>query len=221
MYNCVVWDMDGTLIDSYEGIFHAYAYALEKMGMGFAGDILVRRAIGAPLLYAFEHLVGIDRDRALRAAVYYREYYAAKGKREVTVYPGIPETLDRLKQAGCFLGTATLKKEAFAREILEQTGLLPHLDAVCGMDEHDRLTKADLIRRCMQQAGADPAKTVLVGDSEFDRAGAREAGIDFLAVTYGFGFADQDSLQGMAPERIAHTPADIADRLIPYPASLS
>ena len=134
-YQCVLFDMDGTLVDSYQGIFHAYRRTMEQMGRTFGGDDFVRRAIGAPLLWVFESLCGMDRAQAERAAAVYRAYYADRGKHEARVYDGMEETLGRLKAAGCFLGAATLKKERFAREMLEEQGILPCFDAVCGMDE--------------------------------------------------------------------------------------
>ena len=86
MYRCVLFDMDGTLIDSYTGIFHAYQWAVQQSGIGFPGDALVRQAIGAPLPYAFETLCGMDSDTTKQAVQQYREYYARKGWHEVSVY---------------------------------------------------------------------------------------------------------------------------------------
>ena len=85
MYRCVLFDMDGTLIDSYTGIFHAYQWAVQQSGIGFPGDALVRQAIGAPLPYAFETLCGMDSDTTKQAVQQYREYYARKGWHEVSV----------------------------------------------------------------------------------------------------------------------------------------
>lgn len=94
----------------------------------------------------------MDRVVAEQAAACYRTYYANQGKHQVRVYDGMEETLRRLKEAGCFLGVATLKNETFAKEMLDALGILSYFDIVCGMDASDRLTKADLIRRCMQAA---------------------------------------------------------------------
>ena len=140
MYRCVLFDMDGTLIDSYTGIFHAYQWAVQQSGIGFPGDALVRQAIGAPLPYAFETLCGMDSDTTKQAVQQYREYYARKGWHEVSVYPGIEAALKQLKRLGCFIGTATLKREHFAKRILKEQGLISYFDLVSGMDENDTLT---------------------------------------------------------------------------------
>lgn len=212
-YRCVLFDMDGTLVDSYEGIFHAYRWTMEQMGREFGGDGFVRRAIGAPLLWVFENLCGMDQPSAEQAAARFRAYYAREGKHQVKVYDGMEETLRRLKAAGCFLGTATLKREPFAKEILKEQGLLSYFDVVCGMDAGDHLTKADLVRRCMQAAKSEKEDTVLVGDSKFDAAGAKEAGVAFLAVTYGFGFHDRENPGDYGAVMIAEDAGVIADLL--------
>ena len=212
-YRCILFDMDGTLVDSYEGIFHAYRWTMEQMGRAFEGDPFVRRAIGAPLIWVFENLCGMDFPSAEQAAAQFRAYYAREGKHQVKVYDGMEETLCRLKAAGCFLGAATLKQEHFAKEILKEQGLLAYFDAVCGMDAEDRLTKADLIRRCMQAAKAGKEETILVGDSIFDAAGAAEAGVAFMAVTYGFGFHGQENPREHGAAMIAETAGEIGDLL--------
>lgn len=213
MYKCVLFDMDGTLVNSYEGIFNSYQYTMGKMGNNFEGHEFVRNAIGAPLLFVFEKLCEMDKEKALQAVDYYRSYYAKKGKYQVKAYDGIKETLEKLKKSGYIIGTATLKNETFAKEILEELELLSYFDIVCGMDKDNRLTKADIIRLCMKHANTSHNETILVGDSEFDAIGAKEAGIDFLAVTYGFGFKDQKSLKDYNVKMVAENAYDIAKLL--------
>lgn len=188
MYQCVLFDMDGTLVDSYRGIFHAYEWAFRKMKMKFPGDAFVRKAIGSTPLDAFERLCEMPPQKIQTAAEYYREYYSTRGKKEAKLYPGIPRLLERLRDAGCFLGTATLKRELFAREMLENFSIAGYFHTVCGMDERNTKRKADLIQEGRKLAGASKENTLLVGDSLQDALGAEEAGISFLAVTYGFGF---------------------------------
>lgn len=213
MYKCILFDMDGTLVNSYAGIYHAYRYAFERLGLPFGGEAFVRHAIGAPLPLVFSRAAGMREEAVPRAVELYREYYARRGKYEAEVYSGMAQTLRQLKEAGGFLGVATLKKEEFAREMLQNCGILGCFDSVCGMDAADSLTKADLLRRGMQQAGAAPADTVLVGDSEFDVAGAADAGVDFLAVTYGFGFREAEVLRRCGIARWADYPQEIPQRL--------
>ncbi len=214
MYKCVVFDMDGTLVDSYKGIYRAYRWALNALGREFGGESFVRRAIGAPLPLVFENMSGLTGEEIPKAVDAYRRYYQQQGKREVTAYAGMAEALQALKAGGCSLGVATLKKETFAQDILRETGLASYFDAVHGMDRDDRLTKAELIRRCMRDMRADDKETVLVGDSAFDAQGAQEAGVAFLAVTYGFGFRDGKEARALGAKWVADAPGQIPDAVI-------
>lgn len=213
MYKCIVFDMDGTLVDTFQGIVRAYRWALAAMGREFPGEDFVRRAIGAPLPQIFKTKCGMNQEETAEAVRIYRAYYDKLGKDEAAVYEGMQEALRSLKAAGLFLGVATLKHQAFAEDILRKHSLFSLFDAVYGMDRDDRLTKAELICRCMQAAGAAQKETVLVGDSPYDAAGAREAGVEFLAVTYGFGFLDTEEAQSLGAAWIADAPRDIPNLL--------
>lgn len=214
MYKHVIFDMDGTLIDSFWGICHAYQYAFSQMGHPFPGKDFVKKAIGAPLTYALEALAGVEEKEIPVFLRLYRDYYKEHGKKECSLYPGIRDCLWRLRQAGCLLGTATLKKESFAVDILKEQNILSCMDAVCGINENDCLHKRDLILNCMDQLGGAPWETILVGDSFFDAEGAAEAGIAFLAVTYGFGFQEKKSLDRYPTVGKAEHPKEIADILL-------
>ncbi|MGI6011843.1 MAG: HAD family hydrolase [Ruminococcus sp.] len=212
MYKCILFDLDGTLVNSFEGICHAYEMAFQKIKKPFPGKDFVRKAIGAPLPFAFRHLAGVAEEEIVQAVACYREYYHAEGIREAFVYEGVQKVLAELKARGCFLGTATLKKEEFARKMLQQLGLLSYFSAVCGTDEKDSATKAELILRAMKLAQADRRNTILVGDTPYDERGAGEAGVDFLAVTYGFGFC------GSKPQEISRAVyvAQKASEILPF-----
>lgn len=214
MKRCVVFDMDGTLVNSYPGIFDSYAWTFQHLGIPFSGDAFVKKAIGAPLPWVFEHLCGLNALQTAAVIRYYRSYYAEKGKCGVTVYDGIGGMLKRLKHAGCLIGTATLKKEVFAREILEQFQLSSLFDLICGTDGRDSFTKAGLLRRCMNALSVLPEETVLVGDSLFDKEGAEETGVDFLAVTYGFGFQTPEEQKQLPVGMTAASAEEIADILL-------
>ncbi|MGI5894059.1 MAG: HAD family hydrolase [Candidatus Merdivicinus sp.] len=211
-YSCVLFDMDGTLVDSYQGIFESYRWTMQRMNREFGGDAFVQRAIGAPLIWVFRELCDMSFSEAEQAAACYREYYAAKGKHQIRVYDGMKETLLQLQKADCRLGVATLKSEQFAKEILAEQGLLHIFDTVCGMDTGDHFSKADLIQRCIRILGSRREETILVGDSAFDAEGARETGIAFLAVTYGFGFRSRIEAAEFS-EIIADTTGKIFEKI--------
>lgn len=209
MIRCTLFDVDGTLIHSYPGIYNAYRFAFEQMQLDFPGEPFVRQAIGSSLPHAFEGLYGMGPATAQEAIRHYRAYYSARGRHEATTYPGIPDALRHLRASGYRIGTATLKNERFAAEMLKEFGILDCFDAVCGMDGGNTLTKSKLITRCMERLHARPEDTLLIGDSIFDAQGAEEAGVRFLPVTYGYGFQDRESLRRIHAVKSAAAPAEI------------
>ncbi len=221
MYKCIVFDLDGTLADTFEGISHAYRRAFDTLGRPFPGEGFVRRAIGAPLPLAFAQYGGLEEGRIRQAVAAYRQYYAQQGRHQARAYAGTAQALTRLREAGCRLCVATLKNEEFAREMLRELGLLPYFHTVCGMDADDSLTKAALIGRCRERAGAERRETLMVGDSLFDAQGAEEAGVDFLAVTYGFGFRTPESARAAGAAMAAGSPEEAARRILGRTAGAS
>ena len=99
--------MDGTLVNTYPGIYNSYQYAFQKMNLSFPGEKFVGKAIGAPLLSVFRETCGLTEEQAAEAVKFYREYYASKGKSEADVYDGISENLKALKENHILLGVAT------------------------------------------------------------------------------------------------------------------
>ena len=120
------------------------------------------------------------------AAKKHREYGIHKAIYEAKVYPGITKTLGELRAKGVGLAVATLKKQEIAETILRNFGLVDYFRAVVGMDASESLTKSMTIREAMKLMHSSEA--VMIGDTEYDYAGAVEAGVDFIGVLYGFGF---------------------------------
>lgn len=212
MYKCVLFDMDGTLVNTYRGIFNSYKYAFHKIGREFPGKKFVGKAIGAPLLSVFQEELGLSKESAEQAVIYYREYYSEFGKNEAELYDGIEESLEKLKAQGIYLGVATLKREIFAKEILNDLNLMQYFDSVCGIDEKDKLTKSDLLKKCMNQLEVLPSETLLVGDSEYDAEGAEDTEVAFMAVLYGFGFRDMENLKKYKVNLYAENGKEIAEK---------
>lgn len=187
-YQTVIFDLDGTIADTSPGILNCHRYAHQMLGRAEPSEDILRGVIGGPLLLTYQSVFNSSEQEARRAIAYYRQRYAEKGLYEATVYPGMKRVLRSLKEAGCQIGLATLKAERFLKVMLENMEIEDFFDTVCGMDDADRRTKAQLIELCMRDLKATPVNTVLVGDSVYDQDGAQCAGISFLGVTYGFGF---------------------------------
>lgn len=213
MYKFVLFDMDGTLVNTYQGIYHSYEYAAKKLGIEFQGEKFVGNVIGVPLMSVFTDWLLLSQEDARKGIEYYRKYYAERGKNEASVYEGIKESLSKLKREEYVLGIATLKRETFAEEILKNLGLDIYFDVVYGIDDNDSLTKSKLIEKCISKMHALKKDTILVGDSEYDYEGARAVEIDFLAVSYGFGFRDSEYFKKNKISLVAHSGFDIASIL--------
>lgn len=212
-YSCIIFDLDGTLANTYPGIYNSYHYACERMGMESPTNTIVGEAIGAPLLEVFEQRFHLDKEDALIAVEHYRKYYASNGIYEANAYDGMADTLDYLKRNGYLLGVATLKKEEFAVKILEELNLAKYFDVIVGMNSGDNLTKAQMLDKVSMMLNVDKSTAILVGDSSYDAVGAAEAEMDFIAVTYGFGFKTTSDTNKYTTIAVADTAYDLINKI--------
>ena len=208
-YKRVLFDLDGTLLDTSRGIYNSVRHAVSVMGLPELSEVQLVRFVGPPPKKMYRETFGLSEADAEQATRLHREYGRTKAILEAEVYDGILPLLKELKEAGCLLGVATLKSQPIAEDILARYGLAQYMDFIVGMDAGETLTKADTLRMCMEDA--DPADCVLIGDSIYDGEGAKEVGIDFIGALYGFGFrTDAD----IAPFGVcAREVKDIADLL--------
>lgn len=212
-YKLIVFDLDGTLLDTSEGIFNSVRYAEQRMGFQPIKDEQLREFVGPPPKSMYKKIYGVDEETALKAAQNHREYARAQAVYEATVYPGIMELLHGLKQDGYKLAVATLKSQKIAESILCHFGLLPLFDIVVGMNESETYTKAQTIIEAKKIVSKNDA-CILVGDTVYDLNGADELQMDFIAVTYGFGFTQESSITYPHLIGIATTPSDVAKILL-------
>lgn len=186
-YKAILFDLDGTLADTCEGVYASVRYAAEKEGLPEADDALLKKFIGPPLHQTFRTEYGLSEEGVDKAVAAFREFYGREGVYMCTPYGGMDKLLISLKSAGYKIGTATYKREDYAKALLKKK--LPDVfDVIHGADPEGKLTKADIVEMVISELGADRAETVLIGDSFYDAEGAAAAGVDFIAVTYGFGF---------------------------------
>ena len=207
MNHTIFFDLDGTLTDSAPGIIHSVQYALKKYGIE-AEENDLRSFIGPPLVHSFQERFGFDHDKALEAVAYYREYFTAGGMFENSVYPGVEEMLQKLKEEGLMLAVATSKPEFFSKQILEHFALTRYFDFIGGaaMDE-TRTTKVEVLSYALQELQVDPAKAVMIGDRENDMEAASLLGTESIGVLYGYG--SKEALANAGAKVFADTPMDI------------
>ena len=205
----VLFDLDGTLTQSEEGIWNCARYAAEKMNLPVPDEATLRKFIGPPLEYSFQTYLGLTEERAEEAKRFYRERYTTVGMYENRVYPGIRTVLRTLWKQGIRLGVVTGKPAYPTGKILEHFGLDKFLSrVVCTADT--RAEKEHLIREALPE---DYGEAWMVGDRCFDMEGGVKAGIHTLGVTYGYG--SEEELRETGAEKIAHTPRGILKILCP------
>lgn len=212
-YETVLFDLDGTLTDPFEGITRSIQYALERMGAPVPDAQELRWCIGPPLWESFSVLLNTD-DRAIQdqAVAYYRERFTVTGLFENTLIEGIDEVVRSLADDGRRLFVATSKPHAYAGKIVEHFGLMPYFGKVYGSElDGTRSAKADLISYLLEQENVDPGTCAMVGDRKHDLIGANANRVAGFGVLWGYG--SRDELEGEQPVEVVETPAALASAL--------
>lgn len=217
-YTYILFDLDGTLTESGPGIMNSVSYALEKLGKPSQPTEVLRKFVGPPLAHSFVHFCGFAKEEVPVAIETYREYYRKKGMFENSVYPGIAEMLQCLKDAGLHLAVATSKPEVLSLQILEHFDLKPYFEVICGatMDEK-RVKKGEIIADAMKGFGiteTDKSRVLMVGDREHDVLGAKENGIASMGVLFGYG--NRKELETTGADYIAESAADITKQILSF-----
>ncbi|MBY5032067.1 HAD family hydrolase [Streptococcus suis] len=188
MYQTILFDLDGTLTDSGQGILNSVAYALEKMGIEEPDTANLNRFIGPPLYESFSRFYQLSPEDTQSAVDAFRVYFKEKGMFENQLYPGIIPLLEELRTAGKTLIIATSKPEIFAKQILEHFGIAHYFDVIAGASlDSSRISKADVIGYAINQLEAFPKQAVMIGDREHDIEGARMHQLPAIGVLYGYG----------------------------------
>lgn len=203
-YKNILFDLDGTLIDSYEGIARGIDKVVEEFGIELPKDVY-RRFIGPPLTESFsKYMPDLDMKEVLQV---FRSYYLTQGVLQYTLFDGIKEMLSTLKSQGYKLYVATSKREDTAVEIIKHSNILGYFERVFGAGFETRKEKFEVLEYAFADADIVKAESVLVGDTMYDVDGARIVGIDSIAIAYGFG--DREELQASDAVAFLETPQDV------------
>lgn len=212
-YRLIIFDLDGTLADTSEGILECHKYANSVMGRPVPSDEELSGIIGDPLLKTYKERFRFADNDAKKAVEIYRNKYAETGIYGAKVYKHIPQTLAELKNMGMRLAVATLKAEPLAKKILNNLNIAKYFDVIHGVDLSDTLNKPDLIDLCINDINVSKDESALVGDSVHDAIGAKKSGIDFIAVRYGFGFLPTDKLDDINATFVIDDPNELTNIL--------
>jgi phosphoglycolate phosphatase len=202
----VIFDIDGTLLDSATGIVAGFQHALRSVGFEPPDEQTLRSDLGPPVGLLFAGL-GLPQDRIADAVAAYRTFYFAEGLQQASAYAGIIDLLDSLAPV-VPLGTATAKRTDVAEAIMAEHGLADYFRVINGTDQR-RTTKAETIAQTLADLGdPSPADVVMVGDRHSDITGGRSCGLRTVGVTWGYG--SRAELVAAAPDVLVDSPAELA-----------
>lgn len=205
----VLFDLDGTLVDSRETIANSVLHALEKMDVDAATGPGVESLIGMPLYDIFVGRFGMEEANALQAIDHYRVYYDNLNQAGTRVYDRVHEDLARLKAEGYRLYIATVKPTQIAEKVLLDMELLPFFNGVAGASMGpERRDKSSIIAHALHKFGLAPSRSMMVGDRDQDVEGARANGLRSVGVTYGFGLREE--IVSSSPDFVAESSGGIA-----------
>lgn len=189
-----IFDLDGTLLDTGEGIRNSVKYAENQMGLIPLKSDELNKFIGPAPRESYIKYHNLTDEMAKTAVRLHREYAHMRGIYEAKPYEGIDALLRWLKGEGIMLAVATLKREDLAIRILEHFNLARYFSEICGADVQESLTKTDLINYVLQKTKCTAERAVMIGDTEQDHHAAKACNIAFIGVTYGYGFRTESEL---------------------------
>ena len=214
-YKFVLFDLDGTLIASAEGVIEAFEYALSKFGIDPGDRESMKKLVGPVLKESFQKVYHFDSETVEEVLRYYHESYETSGIYKVPLFEGVDDMLSALQDAGKILLVVTAKQQEMAESILRYVGIDRYFRAVVGPNRSEsRTDKAAMIKKALswlelhESAGSPAAEhTVMVGDRFFDIEGAVQDGVDSIGVLYGYG--DRQELEKAGATWFAETPEEV------------
>lgn len=208
-YDYYLFDFDGTLCDTTEGIFNSILYSLEWYGIKETDLKKLEFFVGPPLFESYKTVYGVSDDDANALIEKYRERYRVKAAEESRLYNGIKNMLKELKKQGKKIAIASSKPQKFVDEISQYHDIYKYYDFVSAESfKNNHSSKKDLINACLDYFGnPDKDKVIMIGDRFYDIDGANAVGIDSAGAVYGFG--TEEELKNAGATYILNAPEDL------------
>ena len=185
MIKYLVFDFDGTLADTTEGILQTTRATFARMGLPIPSDADIRLGIGLPLKGSL-HTAGVPDDRLDEGSDIYHEIFYEIAPKHINIYPGVRESLEMLAAKGLRMGIATSRTEHSLVMLLEEHGIRQYFEILGSVGCVERPKPApDLVRWVLERFGADPSEAMVIGDTTYDIQMGTAAGCRTCAVSYG------------------------------------
>lgn len=212
-YDIALFDLDGTISESAEGIKYCIKLTLDEMGKPHPDLSDYSKYIGPPLVKTFQKLCLLSPQEAQKAVEIYVKHYDVEGLKRNRLYDGIEEVLKACNENGVKISVCSSKNEKIAKEVVDLLGVTKYFDALCGSNiDGTRKEKEELIPYALETLGAHHGeKVVMIGDTKFDCVGAKKCGVDFIGVTYGYG--KQQDMEDAGAVTFAAAPSDLHELL--------
>lgn len=215
-FDYAIFDLDGTLLDTREGVVTALVRVMKEERLPVPSQDELERLIGPPVQCSFKKLFSLSDETAMEMSDVFRDYYKTdEFLLRAEPYEGIYKLFEDLTSAGVKVGIATYKREDYAKKLLFAKKFNEYTGFMYGADFEGRLKKKDIIKKCLKDMGCENyAKAVYIGDSESDGEGAVALGMNFIALTYGFGFKAREDAQKFNPIGIAGSCNEVRDLIL-------
>lgn len=212
-YKLVIFDFDGTIADTSPGIVNSVRYTQNKMNLP---EITLEQAyshVGPPMEESYNRNFNLTGENLSKAVAYHKEYAITNGYKELEIYNGIVSLVNSLKNMEVKTAIATLKAHQTLIKILESFNLNDKFDIAIGSGEKGLTEKSQLLDYCIKSSGVLREETVLIGDSKYDAIGAKQSGVKFIAVTYGFGFKSESDANEYSNIAVCNSPKEVENYL--------
>lgn len=212
-FSCILFDLDGTIVDSAPGITATLEYTFDTLGFTPLTREQQMAFVGPPILDSFRDIAGLTAEQSAEALVVYREKYLNDGAYDATAFPGVGAVLKRIHESPLLMSLATSKPELPATLILEHFNLARYFDIITGASADEvRSAKADVVAEALLRldaAGADLSRPVLIGDRIHDTEGAADHGVPTILVEWGYG----TEAEHVGALDVVSTPRELEQRL--------
>ncbi|WP_164995853.1 HAD hydrolase-like protein [Miniphocaeibacter massiliensis] len=209
----IIFDLDGTIIDSFEGMKESIKYSLKQIKLDIVDEKIINQFIGYPLIDSYMKYFKVDEKVANYLVSFYRDYYKEQGVLNARIYEGIIDVIKELKKMGYKIAIVSLKPKVFVYRILKNLGIFENFDNIVGIDWNNyEVTKIDLMNQFIELIKLDLTNSYFIGDRNYDILTGQRFGVKTIGVSYGYGTIEE--LESASPNYIVHSPREIIEIVI-------